>query len=418
MNEKLKKLLNKVNTLKAEVKDLAAAGKLDEAEAKKKEMVAAQREFDLLYDLDADEGAPGDGAEHGRQEPGAGDHDGEVPTAKEVGRALVAAIRARMKGKKAPEKAVNILRRDAAIHDELREHDGQGTSGADTGEDGGLTVPKDIATTIHELRRATADDLELYVNVEHVSTNTGSRVIEADADTTEWPEVEEGGKLQEQATPKLRSISYKIKKYGGILKVTAELLEDTAENILAYLSKWIAKKSRATRNAKILAALNALVGETTYSVASLDDLKDIFNVVLDPAVAQQARVITNQTGYNYLDKLKDSDGKYLLQPDPTKPTQKLLFGEYPVVKLSNKVLKNGTKSAGSKNYTTVPVFCGCTEDAVTLFDRDVISLDISTVAGDLWEDDKTGLKVRERFDVVGTDSGAVVKGVIEIEVKG
>ena len=254
--------------------------------------------------------------------------------------------------------------------------------------------------------------------MEHVSTNTGSRVIEADADTTEWPEVEEGGKFQEQATPKLRSISYKIKKYGGILKVTAELLEDTAENILAYLSKWIAKKSRATRNAKILAALNALVGETTYSVASLDDLKDIFNVVLDPAVAQQARVITNQTGYNYLDKLKDSDGKYLLQPDPTKPTQKLLFGEYPVVKLSNKVLKNGTKSASSKNYTTVPVFCGCTEDAVTLFDRDKISLDISTVAGDLWEDDKTGLKVRDRFDVVGTDSGAVVKGVIEIEVKG
>lgn len=418
MNEKLKKLLNKVNTLKAEVKDLAAAGKLDEAEAKKKELIAAQREFDLLYDLDADEGAPGEGAEHGRQEPGAGDNGGEAPTAKEVGRALVAAIRARMKGKKAPENAVNILRRDAAIHDELREHDGQGTSGADTGEDGGLTVPQDIATTIHELRRATADDLELYVNVEHVSTNTGSRVIEADADTTEWPEVEEGGKFQEQATPKLRSISYKIKKYGGILKVTAELLEDTAENILAYLSKWIAKKSRATRNAKILAALNALVGETTYSVASLDDLKDIFNVVLDPAVAQQARVITNQTGYNYLDKLKDSDGKYLLQPDPTKPTQKLLFGEYPVVKLSNKVLKNGTKSASSKNYTTVPVFCGCTEDAVTLFDRDKISLDISTVAGDLWEDDKTGLKVRDRFDVVGTDSGAVVKGVIEIEVKG
>lgn len=161
MNEKLKKLLNKVNTLKAEVKDLAAAGKLDEAEAKKKELVAAQREFDLLYDLDADEGAPGEGAEHGRQEPGAGDNGGEAPTAKEVGRALVAAIRARMKGKKAPEKAVNILRRDAAIHDELREHDGQGTSGADTGEDGGLTVPQDIATTIHELRRATADDLEL-----------------------------------------------------------------------------------------------------------------------------------------------------------------------------------------------------------------------------------------------------------------
>ena len=416
MNKKLKELLDKINGLKASVKSLVAAGKLDEAEAKKKEMIAAQREFDLLYDLEDEHKDPPAGV----KEVDGGDPDGDekAPSAKEVGRALVDAIRARLKGNKAPKNAAAILYRDAKLHDQLQENDGAGDSGENTGEDGGLTVPFDMSTRIQELRRATADDLELYVNVENVSTLSGSRVIEVDADATAWPEVDEDGEFQEQATPKLTTIKYKIKKFGGILKVTAELLEDSAENILAYLNKWIAKKSRATRNAKILNALNTAVGETTYKVESFDDLKDIFNVVLDPAIAQVGRVITNQTGYNYLDKMKDKDGKYILQPDPTMPTRKLLFGEYPIVKLSNKVLKNGTTSDGGKNYTTVPVFCGSTEDAVTLFDRNVISLDVSTTAGDLWVKDKTGLKVRDRFDVQVVDAEAVVKGLIKIEVAG
>lgn len=418
MNEKLKKLLDSINARKQKIKDLVAAGKLDEATTEKALMAKEQKEFDLLYDLD-DDGDPGDpgaagatGNPAGKKLAGAGDPDGDpvAPTAKQVGNALVAAIRARLKGKKAPAEAAAILKRDAELRAEMVE----GTPGEDEGEDGGLTVPQDISTQINELRRAAADNLENYVNVENVSTKTGSRVIEIDADSTEWPEIEEGDDFQEQDTPKLRSISYKIKKYGGILKVTAELLEDTAANILAYLKKWIAKKSRATRNAKILAALKTCVGETSYDIVDVDSLKDIFNIVLDPAIAQGSAVYTNQTGFNYLDKLKDKDGNYIIQPDPTQKTKKLLFGEYPIVKLSNKVLKNET-AAGS---TVVPVYCGDLKEAVTLFDRNVISLDISTTAGDLWVKDKTGLKVRDRFDVQPVDTEAVVLGKITIATAG
>lgn len=419
MNEKLKKLLASINARKQKIKDLVEAGKLDDAQAEKKLLIEEQKQFDLLYDLDeAAPGTPaagnGEGVPAGMKPAGTGDpeSDGPAPTAKQVGHALVQAIKARLKGKKAPAEASAILLRDAKIHAEMVE----GTPGDpdDTGEDGGLTVPRDISTEIKELRRATADDLERYVNVENVSTKTGSRVIEIDADTTEWPEIAEGDEFQEQDTPKFRNITYKIKKYGGILKVTAELLEDTAENILAYLKKWIAKKSRATRNAKILAAWKACVGDTSYAIEDVDDLKDIFQIVLDPAIAQSGRVITNQTGFNFLDKLKDQDGKYILQPDPVQKTKKLLFGEYPIVVLSNKVLKNENVEGGIE----VPVYCGNTEDAVTLFDRNVISLDISTTAGDLWVKDKTGLKVRDRFDVQPVDTSAIVLGKIKISTAG
>ena len=94
--------------------------------------------------------------------------------------------------------------------------------------------------------------------------------------------------------------------------------------------------------------------------------------------------------------------------------KKLLFGEYPIIKLSNKVLKNES----GDNATVVPVYCGDLKEAVTLFDRKVISLDISTTAGDLWVKDKTGLKVRDRFDVQPVDTGAVVLGKITIPTAG
>lgn len=423
MNEKLKKLLASINARKQKIKDLVAEGKLEDAKNEKAQLVKEQQEFDLLYDLDDDPtgtpnaaaGAAGEGQPAGAVVPAGsgvpGAEGAAAPTAAQVGKALVAAIKARLKGKKAPKDAADVLLRDAQLHAEMIE----GNPGEDTGEDGGLTVPRDITTQIGELRRATADDLEQYVNVERVSTKNGSRVIETDADTTEWPEVEEGAELQEQDTPKFKTISYKIKKYGGILKVTAELLEDTAENILAYLKKWIAKKSRATRNAKILAAWKVCVGETSYEITDLDALKDIFNVVLDPAIAQGSMVITNQTGYNFLDKLKDKDGNYIIQPDPTQKTKKLLFGEYPIVKLSNKVLKNTAAEDGGME---VPVYIGDPKEAVTLFDRCVISLDISNTAGDLWAKDKTGLKVRDRFDVQPVDETAIVLGIIKIAAAG
>lgn len=117
MNEKLKKLLDSINARKQKVKDLVAAGKLDEATTEKALMAKEQKEFNLLYDLDDDgnlgaTGATGNPA--GKKPAGAGDPDGDpvAPTAKQVGNALVAAIRARLKGKKAPAEAAAILKRD------------------------------------------------------------------------------------------------------------------------------------------------------------------------------------------------------------------------------------------------------------------------------------------------------------------
>ncbi|WP_418963625.1 phage major capsid protein, partial [Butyribacter intestini] len=275
--------------------------------------------------------------------------------------------------------------------------------------DGGLTVPKDISTKIKELRRS-FDALEMLVNVEKVTTETGSRVIEKEADSTPFDNVDEAAEFGEISTPQFEKIDYKVKKKGGILKVTRELLQDTAENIMSYLNNWIAKKSKATRNALILKAVRENAAQ--HTVESIDDLKDIFNTVIDPAIAVSSCIVTNQDGYNWLDKLKDKDGRYIIQPNPLNKTEGLLFGKYAIKVVSNKTLKSNYPATGGYG---IPIICGDLKEFVTIFDREQLAIDINDRAGEYWKRDETAMKVRERLDIQVVDKAAAVVAVVPVK---
>ena len=77
--------------------------------------------------------------------------------------------------------------------------------------------------------------------------------------------------------------------------MTAELLEDTASNIMAYINKWIAKKTKATRNAMILKVLNEMTKGKEVTVENLDSLKDIFNEQLDPRQSLTIAVVITKS---------------------------------------------------------------------------------------------------------------------------
>ena len=391
-----------INAKKQEVKDYVKAGKIEEAKTAKTELGTLQDKFNILMDLEDEE----DKKVKDKLLTGGGqaaeDSNGAKPNKNEVKAAFVSRIVCGLRRTKMPEKHEKIMN----------------AMSENSGEDGGFTVPEDVKTDIIELRR-TADDLEQYVNTEKVTTKSGSRVLEKDAESTPWEDVDEGAEFTESNTPKFASVKYEIKKKGGILKTTRELLQDTTENILGYLNKWIAKKSRATRNAAILKKMAEITQGKEVAINTFDDLKDVFNVKLDPAIAASSAVITNQSGYNYLDKIKDSQGKYILQPDVADKTKTMLFGVYPVMKVSNKVLKNAEVSGGSGvTAYKYPVYMGDMKEAITLFDREKITIELSTEAGDLWAKDLTGIKVRDRFDVQAFDVEAIVKGEITEKVAG
>jgi HK97 family phage major capsid protein len=390
MSKEMRELLNKINAKKTEIKALVADGKIEDAASAKEELKDLQKSFDILADLDDDD------AQNAQQQA----QQGTAQTAAGEKNGLAKQVKAFTNAIKAAWKKTDISPEDKEILNAMSE-------GSD--EDGGLTVPKDIKTKIKELRRS-EDALETLVNVEHVTTNSGSRVIEREADQTPFDNVDEAAEFPDVSTPQFENVDYKIKKKGGILKVTQELLSDTAENIMNYLKKWIAKKAKATRNFMIIAKIKEICKGLEVTVTSLDNLKDIFNVMLDPAIALGAVVVTNQSGFNFLDKLKDEKGNYILQKDPTQATKKLLFGEYPVIKLSNKTLQNIDGKA--------PIICGDLKEAITIFDRETLTIDISNLAAGMWERDQTGIKVRERLDIQTVDADAVVMGLATVSTTG
>ncbi len=385
MNKEIKKLAREIKNKQEEIKQLASEGNIEESKLAKEELIKMQAKFEVLFDLDDDysEAERNNALNKGKILNGKED-------SKEVENSFINAIKAGLLKQQVSEKDMRIL------SNSMKEG---------TDADGGLTVPKDIQTSIKELRRG-QDALENYVNVEKVSTLSGSRVIEKYAEHTPFDNVEEESEFPDVSTPQFENIPYKIKKKGGILKVTRELLQDTAENILSYLRRWIAKKSKATRNALIINKIDEMTNGKEVAITGVDDIKKIFNVNLDPDIASGSIIITNQDGFNWLDTQKDATGNYILQSDPTQRTKELLFGKYPIVKMSNKTLKTTSKK--------VPFICGDLKEAITLFDRENMTIEISTEAGDLWKKDQTGIKVRERLDIQAVDSEAVVKGQITL----
>jgi HK97 family phage major capsid protein len=274
-----------------------------------------------------------------------------------------------------------------------------------SGQDGGFLIPPDIQTRINEIKRQYIA-LEDYVTTEAVSTLTGSRVLEKYVDITPFANIAaENTTLPDLDNPKVSQVTFNIKDYGGILTLTNNLLNDSPENIMAYVATWIARKDIITDNSLILSVLQTF---TTKSFAGLDDVKKTLNVDLDPMLAQNAIVVTNQDGYNHLDQQKDTMGRYLLQPDPTQPDRKLLFGK-PVVVMANRLLPTDTQN------NAAPFIVGDLKSAVVVFDRQEISILTTNIGGQAFETNTTKMRVIIREDVKAWDTGAAVYGSLALE---
>lgn len=267
-----------------------------------------------------------------------------------------------------------------------------GTTGAGNA---GLTIPEDIQLQIRTLTRSFAS-LESLVNVENVTTSHGSRVYEKLADITPLKDLDdESALIGDNDDPELTVVKYLIHRYAGITTVTNTLLKDTVDNIIQWLVNWAAKKDVVTRNAKILEVMGKAPKKPTIS--KFDDIKDLENNTLDPAIESTSSFITNQSGYNILSKLKDAEGRYLMQPDVTSPDKYLIDGK-PVIRIADKWLPDVSGSH--------PLYFGDLKQGITLFDRQQMQIDTTNVGAGSFEHDTTKLRFIDRFDVQLIDDGA------------
>lgn len=283
-----------------------------------------------------------------------------------------------------------------------------------TAESGGYTVPEDISTKVEKLRE-TKESLRDEITVKTVNTNAGQETYKTRGQATGFGAIEEGGKIPKAGAPKFSRLSWKVTKYGGYMPATNELIEDSDENVEGLMTEWLADESRATWNNLILAII---AKKAQTKLEGLDDIKKVLNITLGSLFKSTSKIITNDDGLQYLDTLKDSDGKYLLQPNPVNPMQlRLCAGAttVPVKAYSNETIptKNGK----------IPFIIGDLKEAIKGYDRKQLTLMASQVAtvgsGDealnAYEEDLTLIRAIMRLDTEMRDEKAFVNGYIEVK---
>lgn len=273
-----------------------------------------------------------------------------------------------------------------------------------TGADGGFLIPNDQMTKIIELKKERFS-FRNFINVEPVSTKTGTRVIEKNADEVPFVNLEEDGTISNTETPQFAEIKYNVQDYAGILPVPNNLLQDTDTALEAYLNKWLSRKSNATDNKLVLDEINKITAKTI--VTTIDDLKKIRNTKLNMAFKATTKFFMNSDAFNYFAEEKDANGRSMLERDPKNPTQRIIDG-CPVIEIPNDVMKTVANKA--------KVIIGDLKEFLTLFDREQLSIMTTQVGGDAWKKNNTEIRAILREDLQKVDERAIQIAEVDISV--
>lgn len=384
-----KKLMQMINASVEAVRNLTLAGNMDGATAEKEKLVILRAQYDSIEEAermavdiapDAPEGAvdPIQAAQNLAQNtatpqiivhPDSGEHHDSVHDFATAARRGFRVVNAASEGVSA---------------------------------DGGYTVPDDIRTQVEQYRDASFS-LRSLVSVENVTTDAGARTFQTKAEQVAFALVAEAGKIGAGTDLHFERLAYTIKKYGGYFPVTNELLADSDQNITALLTKWIGDGERATDNSLILGAIKG--AGTATAITGMDDIKKVLNVTLGQAYKPTSSIVTNDDGLQILDTLKDTTGRYLLNPVPSDPAQLRLGAgatTIPVNVIPNSILATDT--------TNVPFIIGDLKEGIQIFDRQMLTILASNIAAvtgfNAFEQDMTLFRALLREDVVVRDKSA------------
>lgn len=192
-----------------------------------------------------------------------------------------------------------------------------------TDSEGGYLVPD-------EFERNLVDALEeenFFRSIATViQTSSGDRKIPVVASKGEAAWIDEEGAFPE-SDDTFGQVSIGAYKVGTMIKVSDELLNDSAFNLEAYISKEFGRRigskeeeaffvgNGTGKPAGILGATGGAANGTTTSTAniSFDDVMDLFYAVKSPYRKKSVWVL-NDTTVKVLRKLKDNNGNYIWQP--------------------------------------------------------------------------------------------------------
>ena len=190
--------------------------------------------------------------------------------------------------------------------------------GTTTGSNG-VALPHAVLKAVEK----PANTNELVGLANHISVNApaGTLPVLSATDTT-LATAEELAENPQLAKMALSGVDYKLKTYRGAIPVSQELLDDADSNVQIeqLIGDYATQIHDNTLNADIAAALKTATAST---VTSFDDFKKAYN---DTYKYSNRVVVISKSGYDALDTLKDSEGRYLLQDDIASATGKAILG--------------------------------------------------------------------------------------------
>lgn len=198
----------------------------------------------------------------------------------------------------------------------------------------GLTTVESSAVIPHEIldiQKVPNDPAQLasYVNRVQVSSGSGTLPVLAknQARLVSTAELQENPEL---ANISLKGVDYKAKTLRGMLPVSQEMLQDAPE-IEQVVAEYVSEAKSLTEQFRIGEVLQKA---TAVAVSDVDDVKDSFNKGLSN---YNRSFVVSESFFADVDKLKDLDGRYLLQDSISAPSGKQLLGA-PVIVVADEVL--------------------------------------------------------------------------------
>ena len=196
--------------------------------------------------------------------------------------------------------------------------------------------------------------------VERVKVNSGSGkypvIKKTDGVMVSTDELKSNPEL---GKPAISDIDYSIKTYRGYIPVSQEMIDDADYDIMAIVEDEVINQGENTELSLVTAVLKTA---TQADAAGFDGIKDIYNKKLKSIY--KASIVVTKSMFAALDKVKDKDGRYMLQTDVTSPTG-YSFGGKTIYKVDDTVFGN----KGDMKF-----FIGDVTEFVKEFDRSQVSV--------------------------------------------
>lgn len=182
-----------------------------------------------------------------------------------------------------------------------------------------VTSEEIVTTPIREVN--TTVDLKQFTTIYPAQKGSGKYPIlkHATAKMASVAELEKNPKL---AKPEFQEVDWTVQTYRGAIPVSQEAVDDADVDLVGIVAEAAAQIKVNTTNNAIAGVLK---GFTAKAVKNLDEIKGIINVDFDPAY--DVAFVVSQSFYQFLDSLKDQNGRYLLQDSITAASGKVLLGK-------------------------------------------------------------------------------------------